>query len=273
MSKGIFLSVDFDLFTREDTNWDWGHRETTSGALEQILWHSRLSMFAFAGIDPIAATDPEVHSPLRPKTFWDVLERSGLDVRDATLHVADSHMYGALSHRLDDRSVVHIDAHHDLGYQEVAGLRKTLKAQRADCGNWLLHVLHRNKRVRTEQYISPWGSPEGSWDQIPTVQKRVKQTLLGTEPIESLPGLSLTGKVDTVFIARSGAWVPPWWDDLFVSFVRDGEVRTGSKPYVLDEHTDPLKTRGVSLSQAREMYEKSREQWKAMNAPRPQALV
>ena len=267
--KGLFLSIDFDFFTRENPLWDWGHRETGNPMWDHIMWHSRLSQFASVGVDPMQETNPDVHSPIRPGTFWDVMARSGLDVSGARLHIADSHMYGAFSHGLDGRSVVHIDAHHDLGYHDLKTTRKNLREQNADCADWLLHVLHRNKGARTEQYLSPWASPEGHWMDLP-VAKRVRQTglhLSERDRIEAtgLPGLTLTGKVSTVFICKSGTWVPPWWDHLFVQFIRDAETRTGSKRYNMDEQVDPMKVR-MSFDEALSQYTQHRKTWTEVRA-------
>jgi hypothetical protein len=39
-------------------------------------------------------------------------------------------------------------------------------------------------------------------------------------------GASHLGQFDKVFVCRSGAWVPPWFDDAFADFLQIAPVRS-----------------------------------------------
>lgn len=147
--------------------------------------------------------------------------------------VADSHGYAGewwLQSRCRSiRRVVHFDAHHDLGYHA-----KPLKE--LDCGNWLSHVLNRHKRAHAHIVHPMW---RGGWDLTRLTAPRhvLERVHFHTERYEDFANPT------EVFIARSDAWSPPWFDEHFIKFVTSLAEITGAvllRPFMDTEHVDPM---------------------------------
>lgn len=213
----VFLSIDFDFFIHEKLEYDWGHRE--NGIFIQDIWPIRAMHLMAAGIDPLKEVgltgDPNELAAQLEDLKWKFKKRSHLSVAES-----HSSAYHALKGKTN-LEIINIDAHHDICY----GQDKKL-----DCGNWI-YMLAKEGRVNKVTIIYPlWRKSEhdAEMDSDYLSSESVKKiTSLGVD-VDVVYGIDKTHarKVDEVFIARSGAWVPPWTDDAFYTFIQTWMFRS-----------------------------------------------
>lgn len=204
---------------------DWGHSEHRHPLLQGMLWVSRYATLRGYGLEPESITG---FRDVTPDSFVaDLTARELGRINDIDLIIADSHAagYSALRYASEPVSVVHFDAHHDLGY---SGVYAQKKRGETDCAAWLWHGLDRGL-VKDVLVVYPnWRDTEEwaallkqrhmrrfrkrvsccTWDEW----KAMERSLADTEVIN---------------VARSGAWAPPWFDKDFASLVdmlRFGEM-------------------------------------------------
>lgn len=215
------LSVDFDYFYPDSIGYDWGHSEHRGKLMAAIIWQTRAgSRHLISG-----ETALESYVPSVPVDFWDrVLQNR------PRLYVADSHLM--IWKRLEEgtqTSVVNVDAHHDCGYKPLDFSSRTVNV---DCSNWGAIGAIMGKISGFHQVYPKWRK------KTPEVKPDCG---LPNSTRYSLPGPK---KYDEVFICRSGAWTPPWYDDAFWAFVK--ALKT---PYeTLD---DVEESRDMNLQQAK----------------------
>ena len=213
----VVLSIDFDFFVREKLEYDWGHRE--NGLFIGPIWPIRAMQLLSQGIDPLK----DVGLVEDPLELPNNLENLGWKFwKGSRLSIAESH--SSAYHALKDRNnleIINIDAHHDICY----GQDKEL-----DCGNWI-YMLAKEGWVKKVTIIYPlWRKNEhdAEMDSDYLSNESVKKlTDLGVQ-VDVVYGIDKTHprKVREVFIARSGAWVPPWTDDTFLQFISIWAFRT-----------------------------------------------
>jgi hypothetical protein len=253
---GVWLSVDYDYFVPEDPLWDWGHKE--NDLFRFLLWPIRLSGLLAAGVDPREYAAAHKVAP-KPHSFWSTLEMLGYKLsRRTNICVADSHSYAAnfflTVNQYNPVTLLHFDAHHDLGYRGKAVI-DNLEQGRVACDDWHLALLHHCPNVIRSRTVYPEWRGVDEWVQsfedtnwrkaIGPILQRV--SAFAWEPSKLWQDEEV--HVDNVFICRSSAWVPPYLDEDFVRFVRDLEKRSGEiamTPFVDDERCDPLEPREFS---------------------------
>lgn len=259
----IWLSIDFDYFCREEPVWDWGHRESL--LFRDVLWGHRVMGFASNGVDLRKEVDPKVFARPTPETFWDEIEKKGLDLSKTwRIIVADSHTYAAIMFAsywfgnvpINARTLINFDAHHDLGYskENIARAEET----HIDCGNWLYFVMKQWKHLKSHNIYPPWlgmqeweqcfidGGSIGPYFDISKGCKEISKRATASVWDEDVP----QGPVDWIFICRSGSWVPPWLDSQFISFVKEIAKRTGTEvefPFMDDESCNPMVPRDIDV--------------------------
>lgn len=209
------LCVDWDFFfvspmeagNTDDPTWqlhDWGHSEHLSFFLDGPLWTSRAGAFLQNGFPLPGVTAPEGGW----KAFWDRFTFA----EDADFTFGDSNsLAGAVEPPNAPEpfeKVVLFDAHHDSGYH-IKSFKEFLAQDRWDCEDWMLEHQERGTRDLTVRY--PQWNPKAVENELP-------KGVLTKQVIDD--GLPLDGIVfDTVFVCRSGAWVPPWCDRDFLDFL------------------------------------------------------
>ena len=225
------ISLDFDFWVEfpEWENLDWGFRETPFWI--DHMWALRAGDALSNGVDlrkTITLADDEVP----PGGFVESIVCDGTKIGNSKLAISESHApaYKYLS-GLKDMHVVHIDAHHDMGYE----------MKELNCDNWLMN-LAKDGNVRKITMIYPkWRLRRmNEWD---SAKARVTEALegLGVElevhfGLEFMPVLK---NVRRIFLSHSGAWTPPWLDQYFRELmaslfrVRGGVMLYGAKS--LDE--------------------------------------
>lgn len=230
MSGPNLLVVDWDYFFpnpmhngvgQEDIFlYDWGHRESPFHVND--IWRDRVLPFVSNDLPLPRATGFE--------GFWDRFDLSEWP----SLLVADSNLYAGIIHPstigLDTdhwERVDLYDAHHDSGYN-IGSLTEFKRRDTLSCEDWMLaHYLRGSElHVRYPQWFTEWSTV----DRQPVVP--VDRQLDDGQPV--------TITYDLVFVCRSGAWVPPWCDDQFITFLED--YPTGRYVWIDEENEDPVRT-------------------------------
>jgi hypothetical protein len=267
MSRKIYLSVDFDYFCHEEDWWDWGHGETP--LFQDLAWHTRVRMYEETLFEKFA-------NPL-PSKFWEKLVELGYNFDTCeSIKVSDSHLFAA--HDFLDLTpgrveIVNFDAHHDMGYADWKTLKKQwIDKSRVDCSNWLLVLMHQLDFLTAACVYPEWkGTREvskdrkPSWENTKSLRERFRYGVYSEQYAREL-----AGDVVGVFIARSGAWMPPWHDQAFVDFVNEGAGMMGLMAETCEEQEkqDPMKPRPFDLQGALAAEKVSQEMLKAWHEQR-----
>jgi hypothetical protein len=204
------LSIDFDYWIPEDPAMDFGHREAPFYI--NHLWVSRLADFAALDKDLQELLHIDRTLAPQPQELYDFLKKRRIRFLKTRTAVAESHASVIdFLQDLPDLNLIHVDAHHDLGYHGPEHLNP------ANCDNWVryLHNLRRLLLIYPE-----WRKQEryDLEDAIHGVEALRKQ---GVE-VEVAYGLDAMPKNITLkrlFFCRSGAWTPPWTDGFFMEMV------------------------------------------------------
>jgi len=207
------LSVDWDYFfpSGEKTDrwalWDWGHSEKWGGDLLGVIWQSRAVGFRHYDL-PLPTTSGEELS------FWSRFRFSA----DCELYVGDSHK-GAVRPEISDEitAVWNYDAHADCGYSKDA-LKNVKENMRVACEDWMLgyHVVNGLDGSDLHVRYPKWRDYAMTDEPTPSL-KGVDRQVDDDKPVDII--------FDRIFIARSGAWVPPWLDDKWETFISDCPVQ------------------------------------------------
>ena len=200
------LSIDWDFFfpTKEedDTEWqlyDWGHSENWSSGLQDVAWTHRAAGFLGNGF-PLPGTSGE------EKDFWKRFRFS----KNARLFIAESHMHCASEEvRIGVTEVVNYDAHHDCGYVDHP-LVRIIEERTANCEDWML--VYSAYNGADARVIYPSWRTQG-------IMAADKLLISGISRAIDDGRYCIDQVFDRVFIARSGAWTPPWIDKNFAEFV------------------------------------------------------
>jgi len=209
------LVVDWDYFfpspegkpnptTEEFFLYDWGHSEAWHPALGAALWVNRANVFDMNNLPRPVMNDEW-------REFWD---RFDID-EDAVLYFADSnsqayhHFVRESVDEAGPSTVWLYDAHHDSGYGKP--LEKIKEDQRVSCEDWMCayHLDGAELHVRYPRW-KYWAMDE----QDPSIP--LDRQIDDGEPVPV--------KFDVIFLCRSGSWVPPWCDNLFVEFYQAAPV-------------------------------------------------
>lgn len=206
------LVIDFDYFFKNPVEagqhadnhyhlYDWAHAETPMHIDGNIIWPMRAAAFW--------AAELELPSVEVPDDFWDRFNIAP----DAVVYFADSNVYAGTVQAPDGnrfKSVWLYDAHHDLyKVRTPKQLIKWVEGDRVTCEDWMFMHLIREAELhwRWPTWLT---NGEDLAESVPTWIGLDAAADTGTGPKEQF---------DTVFVCRSGAWVPPWCDEKFVAFV------------------------------------------------------
>jgi hypothetical protein len=232
----LFLSVDWDFFVEYNSN-DYDFQHSESPLYSGLLWNVRFQNGFFVDED-ITKTITLSKKPPQAITFWETLGHLGYRLsRDKTeMSVDDSHasaasffLTKAIKREID---VVHFDAHADIGYggpdHALDQTRRLLEKDLTECGSWLLAVAMRIPVNLTIVYPQWRGLREWEGEfKNPSTDKRLRQFKSWRTVVYNEDELRLKKPrlVNRVFVARSGAWTPPWLDDKYIDLV----MRSGLK--------------------------------------------
>lgn len=243
MSNMLCIDWDFFFFNPieahdlEDHNlslWDWGHSEHLA-FLADALWVTRAAGFYAADV-PLPQITP-------PTEGWGGFWSRFTLAENAWMGVADSNTFAGdiLPEDGSDafEHIVLFDAHHDSGY--AIDTLDQYEAQTAfTCEDWMLEHQVRGTTSLTVRY--PTWKPHGPQEDLPA-------GALTRQVVDD--GHSLTGiAFDTVFVCRSGTWVPPWCDQDFLAFLNAAPItadQIDSAPLMRDFNAPAAEVFGASL--------------------------
>jgi hypothetical protein len=208
--KMNLLVIDWDYFfptpegkeeqsAEEFFLYDWGHSEGF-GPLNDALWVDRAAAF-------------KINNVARPQMnlewtdgWW---ERFNIDPR-ATLFYADSNVQAMEADPGMIGQVWLYDAHHDSGY--TRSLEEIVESGKVSCEDWMVayHLRGAELHVRYPRW-KPWAMTA---EQGPSIEVDRQVDDFAPNPVE----------FHSVFVCRSGAWVPPWADQEFWDFITDAPV-------------------------------------------------
>lgn len=230
----IWLSVDWDYFCRQPKAW-WDTGASEKLGADVTTWAVRATLSRIYGTD-IRSTTSLRHAAPSPGCFWDALERFGMtfdQVEVIGVRESHKHAYGLFrGQQTENVELVNFDAHHDLLYASKF-FATALEKSKADCGNWHMLTLLRYPKLRSVTIYPHWKG-WAEWNKTLQVLRDCskgdeivkflhRQTRANVWPRVKLP----QGRVEKVFICRSGAWTPPWHDRAFLRFVESVEEKAG----------------------------------------------
>lgn len=216
------LCVDFDSFfynpmtagNLDDETWqlaDWGHAESAF-FINGPLWRFRARAYEQSGY-PL----PQVRIPEGGwEAFWSrftVTSPVGVtpDTGGPVAYAADSNAHAGTLSPPDGSvaftSVLLFDAHHDSGYR-IKSYADYLHQTSFSCEDWMLEQQRRGTRDLEVRY--PAWFPNGPSNTLP-------EGVATRQRVDDEAAVDM--EFDTVFVCRSGAWVPPWCDDDFEAFL------------------------------------------------------
>lgn len=226
---------------------DWGASESHSEVLQDMIWNARLSAFFSVGIDPRDHIGMIPGKVTFPAEFVRHIKNNFIGLESARTLYADSHAMAAYvmadvryrtdrhfeedEHELRDLTVVHFDTHHDMGY-DTELVRREQKQGVSDCASWLWHALDQG-HVDRVIFVQPDWLKKTAWTRVieglEENYAHVREILDRVVPmswsewVKNPIGTKKTFEriPHTVFICRSGAWVPPWLDPEFDHFVHN----------------------------------------------------
>lgn len=183
--------------------YDWGHAESPI-FLSSMLWETRAAAFF--------QHDVPLPGVARPEGGWDAFWSRFSFAEDVVFEYADSNAVAGLMVPPDGSAafeqVLLFDAHHDSGYR-VSSFLDYLRGDGWTCEDWMLEHQRRGTTDLLVRY--PEWKPRG-------VEEQVADGSLTRLTLDD--GLPVDEPVfDTVFVCRSGAWVPTWCDTDFLDFV------------------------------------------------------
>lgn len=210
----ILLTVDFDYFivdTAEQGRPLWPD-------LGKAYWKQRWQQ-ANGNIAN------EVYLNGREKDFWGHLKRAFILDADAPVLVADSHeeaYWMAQAAKCD--TVYSFDQHTDLGYQNVDP--RKMESELLSCENWLGKLIVERKIKKARIVLPNQGDRRLLTEQKELLGYGGRWCILYKIanlrfPREADVLRTPKASVAAIMIARSGAWVPPWYDVNFRDFVSE----------------------------------------------------
>lgn len=234
-SRGrLWLSVDFDFFVPSNDL----VIEANTGSLEEWRKNERW-IDDDVGIDLRTEMDPSTCKP-PPGKFWDELARVMNLATIKTVVVCDDHRHAYMQlcramGPIAKGTVLNFDAHHDIFYYDVNAAMKG-----PDCGSWLGRMLIDQPFVDACWVYPLWSTEHDyQWGDLHTTLEgfgvsgramlsRVKSVAMGSAAWRRYIASAVAVNAvvdrpvgDTIVIARSSPWTPPWLDAQFNAFVMD----------------------------------------------------
>lgn len=204
------LSVDWDYFvpsidlefagdSTARVPYAVGTGEYFSDDMLDALWDTRTATLLARHI-PLPGTSGEETG------FWDRFSVA----RDASLYYADSHAQAAgIERRMEVDEVWNYDAHHDCGYE--GSVDDVDRLGWVGCANWMCYYSLRGAALHLR--YPRWRVDAAARELPPRC------------PVDRALDGDPTSTFDVLFVARSGAWTPPWLDHAFDAFLDAAPVR------------------------------------------------
>lgn len=198
---GCLLSIDWDYFVYTKNN-HCSYIENSRCLID--YWYKRYFQAMSRGEDILKAFQ------LSPalNTFWNKIKQHFRFEKNIKSCVSDSH---ALSYEIAKdngcREVYLFDAHADLGYGGTSALNFEV-----NCSNWLGKLL-KNRNIKNAYiFYSPYTSEKPEYFKMMNSIYNIRYC-----DFHDLDNKSIS--VSAIHICRSGAWTPPWLDNMFYQFI------------------------------------------------------
>jgi len=232
MKKVNVLSVDFDYFIPDLSDFDWGADETRAFFFEHI-WALRAGNHGICtgkrAVDVLHADNGLLNA------FWTGFEdafkkarkrviRDGICICESHRNIVD--FMDSLA--LKNVAVWNFDQHHDVQYQN----------KQLDCGNWVYHLAKRGTLIEYNLIYPPWRKK--NFEQGKTGDELIKdlQSILGNHvKINIYMEQPEIPAFNYVFLCRSPQWVPSWCDMSWNMFYHRMLFKSGSRCKMLSSET------------------------------------
>lgn len=183
--------------------WDWGHSEQLPILLSPVVWVSRAGGFTASGLDI-----PDIKEP---DSGWGSFWNRFTFADDTEFTFADSNAYAGTLTPIDGTEwferVLLFDAHHDSGYR-INSMTEFENQDGFSCEDWML--VHQQNGTTDLEIRYPQWHPDGPMATLP-------EGVVTRQVVDD--GAQVAGVFDSVFVCRSGTWVPPWCDQEFLAFL------------------------------------------------------
>jgi hypothetical protein len=224
----VILSIDWDFFFSDPSDYDWSHNEEQPLFYETIWSHRAGARSIFDNED--RAVEKYVPDPQMLNGFWDRIVHVS---RPTWLCESHKDAYEIFK-PCGPLEIWNFDAHHDAGY----GIFKCPPVP-VNCGNWIQKL---GKKVRCVHQVYPtWRRDHPEEKHL--LSKRVKyHTHFWPDVMPLTPNL--------IFVCRSSCWTPSWSDDKWMEFINPLQKNAyvvGSVPFVLRVR-NPTMAEAVKLS-------------------------
>jgi len=197
------LSVDWDYFIFTQSEYQGSYLENKRSLIDE--WYKRFIISKQSGKDIRKSYRlcPEVRS------FWANIRKYFKISGKAKVYVSDSHSLSyKIAKEIKADSVYLFDAHSDLGYGGTASL-----SFEVNCANWLGKLLKEKSIDSANIFYSPYTTENPDYFRHMNMRYNISY--------EKLDSLKPRIAVSAVHICRSGAWVPPWFDENFLQFINE----------------------------------------------------
>lgn len=195
------LSVDWDYFIFTESTYQGSYLENRRSLIDE--WYRRYIVSKQAGKDicRFYKLCPEFRS------FWNRIREFFRFSENVKVFVSDSHSLSYKIARESNADTVYLfDAHSDLGYGGMASLNFEV-----NCANWLGKLLKEKAVSRAFIAYSPYTTENPDYFKAMNHRFSIRYT--------DINGFKPFIDISAVHICRSGAWVPPWFDNDFMWFV------------------------------------------------------
>jgi hypothetical protein len=208
--KRIAISVDFDFFVREKSEWEFGHSESN------LIYNFSAWQARYLHLELEKECDISKHADFDPLNLMIELENKNLIFApDFPLGIADSHLFAHdWFKKFEVDQIIHLDAHSDCYPLDP-------KKHVLDCGNWLTDF-----STKTTWVFPQWKNPED--DHAPARVIEIKSW----KEFE----MKESGVVVCAFLCRSAAWVPPHLD-----------IKFGELVALLAEFSSPIQLQAIPI--------------------------
>jgi hypothetical protein len=223
------LSLDFDFWVPVRPEYRPPYAER-GGDYDLEVWQRRVSRAKQAGIDLRQHINLSKDDRPTPDELANWLAARKVTLASNGIALMDRHHY-AFAHfvNLEYLWLVHVDAHHDLGYHN--SYSRTL-----NCGTWVGHLVEKGVVKKLTVIYPHWTATRrfGVEDETPHAVRTHPVVQHHGLEVEALLGLEqMPSSIHFVrtAISRSGGWTPPWLDRHFTEFTAS---MCGSSPAIYE---------------------------------------
>lgn len=212
------LSIDWDYFFPDFSEYDWGSLESYSPELLNVLWSLRQRSFKFANANSDSAIKEYIPSNYEVLEILCKSTPKVLFITNSHKHIIE--LLNNFNNYFPDSPVPNLynfDQHHDLGYKKEH--KSNPNEIEPTCDNWAIYALKNN-------LINNYDLHYPSWRENKAETKRLLKKIICKDAVEHKINVSYENiqnldlpTFDALFICRSDTWTPPWSDHQWMEFI------------------------------------------------------